>query len=93
MHSLHFGTAVQNDIMRGLIADCDRLAVDAEEIHYWANHFGVDETRQPQQLLEHHMQVQAKVERAKREANLEAKKSYKRTKTVRTKAKGAEKDR
>ena len=46
MHSLQNHSAVQNDVIRSLMADCDRLAKNAEEIDYWAHHFGVDETTQ-----------------------------------------------
>ena len=45
MHNLQDHSA-PNDVIRRLMADCDRLAKNAEEIDYWAHHFGVDETTQ-----------------------------------------------
>ena len=42
MHSLQNHSAVKNDVIRSLMADCDRLDKNAEEIDYWAHHFGVN---------------------------------------------------
>ena len=65
-------------MIRALIADCDRLAENAEEIDYWAHHFGVK--------AKNHKQVQecAKQKRdKKKEENIAKKKEEKRKKVFR----------
>ena len=86
MHSLQNHSAVQNDVIRSLMADCDRLAKNAEEIDYWAHHFGVK--------VKNHKQVQecAKQKRdKKKEENIAKEKRRKEKKGVQKKAKRAQK--
>ena len=87
MHSLQNHSAVQNDVIRSLMADCDRLAKNAEEIDYWAHHFGVDETTQAIEHIKNHKQDQEKAKQAKRDKKRKEYKAYRQRKSLRDKQK------
>jgi len=90
MHGLQNHSDVQNDVIRSLMADCDRLAKNAEEIDYWAHHFGVDEATQAIEHLKNHKldqekakQDQEKAKQAKRDKYI----AYRQRKGLRDKQK------
>ena len=74
MHGLQNHSDVQNDVIRSLMADCNRLAKNTEEIHYWARHFGVDEAAQAIEHLKNHKLDQEKAKQAKCDKKREEKK-------------------